>query len=184
SPPLDAQRGCADLVVHQLELGPARGSSRHAGGNVRRGALRVRHGAAAPHPGKRRRQARPARPRRRASGGHRVGERPRGVTPLTARERLTAALEWGVIPAVPVPFRGNTVADDALQAYADWMAAHQVAGVAVWAHTGRGLHLSSQQRRQVLAAGRAALPMSTIVAGADSIAMAAEAKAGGADAIP
>jgi len=102
---------------------------------------------------------------------------------LTARERLTAALEWGVIPAVPVPFRGNTVADDALQAYADWMAAHQVAGVAVWAHTGRGPHLSSEQRRRVLAAWRAALPMSTIVAGADSIAMAAEAKAGGADAI-
>ena len=70
-----------------------------------------------------------------------------------------------------------------MQAYARWMAAHQVAGVAVWAHTGRGLHLSSQQRRQVLAAWRAALPMSTIVAGADSIAMAAEAEAGGADAI-
>ena len=59
-----------------------------------------------------------------------------------------------------------------MQAYARWMAAHQVAGVAVWAHTGRGPHLSSQQRRQVLAAWRAALPMSTIVAGADSIAMA------------
>ena len=70
-----------------------------------------------------------------------------------------------------------------MQAYADWMAAHQVAGVAVWAHTGRGPHLSSEQRRRVLAAWRAALPMSTIVAGADSIAMAAEAEAGGADAI-
>ena len=99
------------------------------------------------------------------------------------RDRLTAALEWGVIPAVPVPFRGDTVADDALRAYASWMAAHQVAGVAVWAHTGRGPHLSADHRRRVLAAWRRALPLSTIVAGATSVAMAAEAKAGGADAI-
>ena len=75
------------------------------------------------------------------------------------------------------------MADDALQAYASWMAAHQVAGVAVWAHTGRGPHLSADQRRRVLAAWRRALPLSTIVAGATSVAMAAEAKAGGADAI-
>jgi len=88
-----------------------------------------------------------------------------------------------VIPAVPVPFRGDTVAEDALQAYTSWMAAHQVVGVAVWAHTGRGPHLSAEQRRRVLAAWRAALPMNAIVAGATSVAMAAEAKAGGADAI-
>ena len=75
------------------------------------------------------------------------------------------------------------MAEDALQAYAAWMAAHQVAGVAVWAHTGRGPHLSADQRRRVLAAWRAALPMSAIVAGATSVAMAAEARAGGADAI-
>ena len=88
-----------------------------------------------------------------------------------------------MIPAVPVPFRGDTVAEDALRAYTSWMAAHQVAGVAVWAHTGRGPHLADDQRRRVLAAWRAALPMSVIVAGATSVAMAAEAKAGGADAI-
>ena len=88
-----------------------------------------------------------------------------------------------MIPAVPVPFRGREIADDALQAYATWMAGHQVAGVAVWAHTGRGLHLSSEQRRRVLAAWRAALPMSTIVAGVTSVPVAAEAKAGGANAL-
>jgi len=55
---------------------------------------------------------------------------------------VTSALEWGLIPAVPVPFRGDELADDALQAYAGWMRHHQVGGGAVWAHTGRGPFLS------------------------------------------
>ncbi len=97
--------------------------------------------------------------------------------------QLRHRLEWGLIPAVPVPFRGRELAGDALQAYANWMAQHQVAGVAVWAHTGRGPHLSTEQRRRVLATWRAALPLSTIVAGASSVEMAREAKAGGADAL-
>ncbi len=63
------------------------------------------------------------------------------------------------------------------------MAGQQVAGVAVWAHTGRGPHLSAHQRRQVLGAWRHALPMSTIIAGATSVDMANEAKVGGADAL-
>jgi 4-hydroxy-tetrahydrodipicolinate synthase len=88
-----------------------------------------------------------------------------------------------VVPAVPVPFRGRELADDAQQAYATWMAEHQVAGVAVWAHTGRGPHLSRDERRRVLATWRAALPLSTIVAGATSLEMAVEAKAGGANAV-
>ena len=88
-----------------------------------------------------------------------------------------------MIPAVPVPFRGRELADDAQQGYATWMAGHQVAGVAVWAHTGRGPHLSRDVRRRVLAAWRGALPESTIVAGATSLEMAAEAKAGGANAL-
>ena len=91
---------------------------------------------------------------------------------------LSPGWEWGLIPAVPVPFRGRVLAEDALQAYATWMAGHQVAGVAVWAHTGRGPHLSSEQRRRVLAVWRGALPMSPIVAGVTSVQMAAEAKAG------
>ena len=92
-------------------------------------------------------------------------------------------MEWGLIPAVPVPFRGRELAEDAQRAYTAWMAEHQVAGVAVWAHTGRGPHLSLDQRRRVLAAWRTALPMSQIVAGATSVEMAAEAKAGGANAL-
>ena len=98
-----------------------------------------------------------------------------------AQGDLRARLEWGLIPAVPVPFRGRELAQDALEAYARWMADHQVAGVAVWAHTGRGPHLSADERRRVLAAWRAALPMSAIVAGVSSVELAAEARAGGAN---
>jgi 4-hydroxy-tetrahydrodipicolinate synthase len=90
-------------------------------------------------------------------------------------------LEWRLVPAVPVPFRGRALAEDAQRAYAHWMAGQPVAGVAVWAHTGRGPHLSTAERRSVLATWRAALPGKVIVAGANSPAMAREAKAGGAD---
>ena len=92
-------------------------------------------------------------------------------------------LEWGLIPAVPVPFRKSTIAEDAQRAYATWMAAQPVAGVAVWAHTGRGNHLSPDQRRVVLAAWRMALPDKVLIAGASSEEMARDAKNGGADAL-
>jgi 4-hydroxy-tetrahydrodipicolinate synthase len=84
---------------------------------------------------------------------------------------------------VPVPFRGAALAAEAQRAYVDWMARQPIAGVAVWAHTGRGPHLSTEQRRAVLASWRAGLPGKTIVAGANSVAMAREAKQGGADAL-
>jgi len=92
-------------------------------------------------------------------------------------------LEWGLIPAVPVPFRGTTIHEQAQQDYARWMANRNVVGVAVWAHTGRGLHLSATQRQLVLDTWRRALPNKAIVAGANSVDMAREAKRGGADAL-
>ena len=96
---------------------------------------------------------------------------------------MTQRLEWGLVPAVPVPFRGRDLAHDAQRAYARWMAAQPVAGVAVWAHTGRGPQLSTEQRRSVLATWREALPHRVLVAGATSIEMARDAKQGGADAL-
>ena len=90
---------------------------------------------------------------------------------------------WALIPAVPVPFRGSTIDQAAQRAYAHWMAKQPVAGVAVWAHTGRGPHLSSEQRAGVLQQWRDALPGKIIVAGANGPAMAGEAKRGGADAL-
>jgi 4-hydroxy-tetrahydrodipicolinate synthase len=92
-------------------------------------------------------------------------------------------LEWGLIPAVPVPFRGSTIDEKAQQDYATWMAQRNIAGVAVWAHTGRGPHLSASQRRLVLDTWRAALPKAAIVAGASSIDMARDATRGGAAAL-
>ena len=92
-------------------------------------------------------------------------------------------LEWGLIPAVPVPFRGSTIDEQAQHDYAHWMKTQIVAGVAVWAHTGRGPHLTDRQRRLVLKTWREALPHKVIVAGANSVEMAREAKRGGADAL-
>ncbi len=96
---------------------------------------------------------------------------------------LIARLADGLIPAVPVPFRGASIAAEAQQAYARWMAGQRVAGVAVWAHTGRGPHLDAGQRRLVLDTWRAALPDRVVVAGAASLDAARAARAGGADAL-
>jgi len=92
-------------------------------------------------------------------------------------------LEWGLIPAVPVPFSGSTIDEQAQRDYARWMAKQAVAGVAVWAHTGRGPHLATRQRQGVLATWRAELPDKVIVAGANSLEMARDAKRWGADAL-
>ena len=64
----------------------------------------------------------------------------------------------GLIPAVPVPFTGTALNGAAQSAYAKWMSTQPVAGVAIWAHTGRGRHLSGEQRRSVLETWREALP--------------------------
>ena len=96
---------------------------------------------------------------------------------------LAERLDGGLIPAVPVPFRGREIDLAAQRAYATWMAAQPVAGVAVWAHTGRGPHLSAEQRRVVLEGWREALPDRVVVVGARDITMAIEARRGKADAL-
>jgi 4-hydroxy-tetrahydrodipicolinate synthase len=63
------------------------------------------------------------------------------------------------------------------------MAEQPIAGVAVWSHSGRGPHLSAEQRRVVLETWREALPDRIVVAGARDITMAIEARRGRADAI-
>lgn len=88
-----------------------------------------------------------------------------------------------MIPAVPVPFRGSVIDETAQLEYARWMQRQLVAGVAVWAHTGRGPHLSPDQRRLVLDTWRTTLSQKVIVAGVSSVPLAQEAKRGGADAL-
>ena len=92
-------------------------------------------------------------------------------------------LEWGLLPAVPVPFRGTDIDLAAQRGYAAWMARQPVAGVAVWSHTGRGPHLSPEQRHTVLETWREAMPDRVIVAGATDITSAIEARRGRADAL-
>jgi 4-hydroxy-tetrahydrodipicolinate synthase len=96
---------------------------------------------------------------------------------------LVERIDGGLIPAVPVPFRGRDLDSAAQRAYARWMAAQPIVGVAVWAHTGRGPHLSAEQRRDVLDTWREALPDRVVVAGARDISMAIEARRGKADAL-
>jgi len=96
---------------------------------------------------------------------------------------LIDRLIGGLIPAVPVPFQGRDLDPAAQRQYAQWMAAQPVVGVAVWAHTGRGPHLSAEQRREVLDTWREVLPDRVVVAGARDIGMAIEARRGKADAL-
>jgi 4-hydroxy-tetrahydrodipicolinate synthase len=85
-----------------------------------------------------------------------------------AAERLTTRFKHGLVPAVPVPHRADGRYDaEAQEAYAAWMAAQPIAGVAVWAHTGRGVHLEPEVAAQVLSSWRKALPKDKlIIAGA------------------
>jgi 4-hydroxy-tetrahydrodipicolinate synthase len=85
-------------------------------------------------------------------------------------DKLRARLDGGLVAAVPVPF----AADGRLhgrghEAYLAHMAAEPVAGVAVWAHTGRGLLLDPATAERVLADWRAALSDRVVVAGAGAV---------------
>ena len=64
---------------------------------------------------------------------------------------LRTRLERRVIPAVPVPCRADGSIDrDSHRTYVEWMANQPIGGVAVWAHTGRGLRLTAEERAWVL----------------------------------
>jgi 4-hydroxy-tetrahydrodipicolinate synthase len=64
-----------------------------------------------------------------------------------------------LLPAVPVPFaRSGEIHETALGEYAHWMARQPIGGVAVWAHTGRGLKLTDVERETVLGVWRRVLP--------------------------
>jgi len=64
-------------------------------------------------------------------------------------------LKGGLIPAVPVLLhRDGMVHREAHERYCEHMARHDIRGVAVWAHTGRGLLLSCEKREFVMSAWR------------------------------
>jgi 4-hydroxy-tetrahydrodipicolinate synthase len=79
---------------------------------------------------------------------------------------LVEQLRHRVVPAVPVPFGEDGDIDDDLQAtYVRWMAQQSVGGVAVWAHTGRGLKLTDEQRERVALAWRTGLGDLSLICG-------------------
>ncbi len=68
---------------------------------------------------------------------------------------LVEQLRGTLLPAVVTPMSTDgVIAYDALTAYASAIAAEPIGGVAVWAHTGRGLYLSAADRSKVLEAWR------------------------------
>jgi 4-hydroxy-tetrahydrodipicolinate synthase len=72
-----------------------------------------------------------------------------------------------LIPAVPVPFdRDGRLHEAGLERYAAWMGTQSIGGVAVWAHTGRGLRLSEEDAARVLTVWRRALPADAVLVAA------------------
>jgi len=81
------------------------------------------------------------------------------------RERLVA----GLLAATPVPFdHSGKLHLPAHESYLRYMAQQPIAGVAVWAHTGRGLNLDKETAAKVLTDWRQALPQSVVIAGVGS----------------
>ena len=97
---------------------------------------------------------------------------------------LKATLTGGLIPATPVMFdREGRFHERAHEAYVAFMSSQPVAGVAVWAHTGRGLLLDDETSRRVLQQWRQGIADKPLIAGAGSLSMASAAADGGADAL-
>ncbi|HJP91418.1 MAG TPA: dihydrodipicolinate synthase family protein [Pyrinomonadaceae bacterium] len=87
----------------------------------------------------------------------------------TTADQLKATLTGGLIPAAPVMFdRDGHFHERAHEAYVEYMRTQAVAGVAVWAHTGRGLHLDAHTAKQVIDDWRTALPNKPLIAGVGS----------------
>lgn len=80
---------------------------------------------------------------------------------------IRAQLNHRLIPALPVPFtNARNIHHDSLVRMADYMSDMPIGGVAVWAHTGRGLYLSEAEREEVLTHWRDAMPDTVVIAGA------------------
>ena len=88
---------------------------------------------------------------------------------LSRINNLRERLEGGLIAATPVPFDDNGKLHEAgHESYMRYIATQPVAGVAVWAHTGRGLMLDTQMAQRVLSDWRRALPDKVVISGVGS----------------
>jgi 4-hydroxy-tetrahydrodipicolinate synthase len=110
-------------------------------------------------------------------------------------DELNSRFVGGLIPAAPVMFdREHRFHEGAHESYVSWMSSQAIAGVAVWAHTGRGLLLDDETAQRVIRQWRAGVVDKPLIAGvgahADSedatsatLAMAQTAADYGADAL-
>jgi 4-hydroxy-tetrahydrodipicolinate synthase len=79
---------------------------------------------------------------------------------------LNRTLAGGLIPAVPVMFdRERRFHERAHEAYVSFMSSQPIRGVAVWAHTGRGLLLDAETAQRVLRQWRHAVAGKPLIAG-------------------
>ena len=84
-------------------------------------------------------------------------------------DALKATLTGGLIPAAPVMFdREHRFHERAHEAYVAYMSSQPIAGVAVWAHTGRGLLLDDETARRVMHQWRVGLSDKPLLAGVGS----------------
>jgi 4-hydroxy-tetrahydrodipicolinate synthase len=97
---------------------------------------------------------------------------------------VKSRLHHQLIPALPVPFTSERIIHhDSHVRMAEYMNDMRIGGVTVWAHTGRGLFLTEEERALVLTHWRESLPNIILIAGAGSRSMAEHAASLGADAI-
>jgi 4-hydroxy-tetrahydrodipicolinate synthase len=81
-------------------------------------------------------------------------------------DQLKATLAGGLIPAVPVMFdREGRFHEQAHEAYVSFMSSQPISGVAVWAHTGRGLLLDDETAQRVMRQWRQAITDKPLIAG-------------------
>jgi len=65
-------------------------------------------------------------------------------------KEIRDGIKNSIIPAVPVPFNEDgSINDKSQKSYVKWMDQQPINCVALWAHTGRGLFLSKEQREKV-----------------------------------
>ena len=89
--------------------------------------------------------------------------------PVSKAQDVCERLANGLIAATPVPFDDEgKLHEGGHESYLRYMAEQPIAGVAVWAHTGRGLMLDVETAQRVLRDWREALPEKVIVAGVGS----------------
>jgi 4-hydroxy-tetrahydrodipicolinate synthase len=91
------------------------------------------------------------------------------ATTINKVDDIRARLVGGLIAAPPVPFDSTKrLHEHAHASYLRHMATQPIAGVAVWAHTGRGLMLDVKTARKVFNDWREALPAQIVIAGVGS----------------